>query len=685
MLSGVGTPDVQQTITTTQLAYKNGTYKANIIDTFYVDQVKFFDNTAYDTTVIRKTTNQSLNMYNAIHTTNYTTTNLATSDVITVSSDLYMPQQFPFCTMQTIRITPSQDLSTLNFFHEMYAKNNLINTEYNNNVIFNETINNAQGLYILSGKGTTADGNTVACASLYLIEFPSNNLGFNVFRTQNKAYNRFQFASLAANTTYRMHVVSAILTSYDFDAPMEECKRILLSIANSDPTAAQVAARIRSVHTSAWAQFWNSDVNITPKTGISNQEAADLYGLKRQLRYGMYSILSCVRDNINVEVNPLNLSVIDYDGSVLYNGDLWLIPLLIFIRPDVARALLEYRYTSLTTARQLAAGYGFKGAKYPYVNDSIGYKNALYWDTVGPMSLFNTGLISINVWNYYRITKNRDWLTAKGYPILKDIADFFVSIATVDEFDIYHIKNVQNLNGTVSDDQNSLTNNMAKLAIKYAIEASYELSYFVKESWLQVYYNLPLTTDPSTNVILFDTSAPTALSIVEPWIILIPYYSQVYFNPDRGRSVTDILTNIDYYASQVTSPSHPFNVASEAVLYGLYAQYNSAYVANFKEQVYGYVKSMINGPWGQLTMKPNTANDIILNSMLIFMVLQGAMQMNIQGGVAATRFYYEPMQMSSLTSANLPDTWKSITVITSDQRTFTTTNKLYYIGGQPCA
>lgn len=694
MITGVGTPDIQQTITTGQLGYTNGTYKANVLETFYVDQVKFFDNRAYGDTVIRTVTNQSLNMYNAIHTTSYNTTYGPSNLQITTESDLYTPQQYPFVIMQTLRIVPSQDMSELDFFHEIYTNNNITNVDYNNNVIFNETINDAQGIYILSGKANTVDGETMATASLYLIEPDHTNLGFNIFRGNTRAYNRFQLKNLVANQTYRVHIVSTILSSSDFHVPLEECKRMLLTIANSEANPALIASKIRGGHTNAWASLWSKDINIAPKVGISDQETNDLFGLKRQLRYSMYNIMSCVRDNINVEVNPLNLSVIDYDGSILYNGDLWFIPLLMFIRPDVARALLEYRHKSIDVARQLAAGYGYKGAKFPYINDTIGYKNALYWDTVGPMSLFNSGLVAINVWNYYRITKDRDWLIAKGYPILKDVAELYTSIAKVDVNGVYHMENVQTLNGTISTDQNALTNNIAKLSLKYAIEASYELNYFVKDVWLSVYYGLPLLTTPD-NVLLYDANTNTSLppnmflNILEPMFVLIPYYSQIFFNIDFARPISAVLNNLTFYADRVSTDYtlHPFNQGLRSILYGLYAQYDPSYVTNFSQQLYAYVKTHTTGAWGHMTSSQSQSlsqtNDIVLNAILIFIMLQGAMQMNIQGGVAETRFYYEDMKINSLASANLPNSWKTISVTTN--KTYLTTNKLFYVGGLPCA
>ena len=706
---------ISEAMITTNLTYSDGKSKANVVEPFYIDNVKFFDNVNTTTYTV---TQQSLNMFNAVFTTSYTASN-STLGVVSVSADLYTPQQYPFCIVQTLNVTPSQNMTECDIYHEMYAKKNMYNVEYNNNVIYNETINPTKGLYILSGKGyvnNTGNGNpvdqiTVAGASMYLFENPLEwqNLGFNVYRDNtSKAYSFIKLTNLTANTTYKFHIISSIISSADFNSPIEECKRILLKVANIDTTSTAIMTKIRGDHSLAWSNLWNTDINIVPKTGITSQETDTLMGIKRQLRYSMYNVFSSVRDNINVEVNPLNLSVIDHDGFVLYSGDLWLIPVLLLIRPDVARALIEYRYKALNIAEQLAAGYGFKGVKFPYENDTIGYKNALYWDTVGPLAIFNNGLISINTWNYFRITRDRDWLSKKGFPILKNVADFYASAASQDPTTgIWHIQNTINLNGTISAQDNAFTVNCALLAIKYALEASYELEYYVKQSWLDVYYGLQIPVDQN-NDILFDTSLDftnignTTLNIIEPWFLLLPYYSQMYYNSTcncatsgstNSRTVANsVLQNLDAY-SPLINPNytmHPFNVGLEAMMRAIYSQYDTSFAEGFQTVLLNFIQNVSGQTgsaqvaWGNMTNNNtnNTnccqkINDITLNSILLFILLQGGLQLNIQGGVAQSRFYYEEMQTVNAISANLPKTWKSINLVLNS-KPIVTVNQLFY-------
>ncbi len=674
--------DTASSMITTQLKYYNGAYRANLTEPFSANRVKFFNNS--DTNIVYQNTTQSLNMFTAIFTTTGSITNILNNTSLNMEYDLYTPHNLPFCVMQTIRITPNTDMAEVLMYHDVYTKENITDVEYNNNVVFNDSVNANRGLYILSGKGRISNTNDeIVFASGYVIELADgmfDNLGFNRARSgsDNKCYNTFRLKNLVANQTVRIHIITAHLTSFDFEAPIEEVKRIVLNVTNKASTSAAVAARIRSDHTSAWENLWNTDLVVTPKTGISPSEATALNRLKQSTRYALYTLYSSLRENINVEVNPMNLSVIDFDGSVLYDGDLWLIPLLIMMKPDIARALLEYRFKLIDSARQLASGYGYKGAKYPYINDSVGYKNTLYYEIQGPLSVFNTALISINVWNYFRVTYDRDWLRAKGYIILKDNADFFASKIDKDSDGTYHLRKVVGVNGVESEDQNAFTNNLVRLALKYAIEASYELNYAVKAAWTTNYYNLPILTYPIPLNQVFksdvDATDATTYNILEPLFNLLPYYSQLFLVPEVGYNDISIKANIDFYEDK-TNNTHPFNIALLACLYGSYAQYDSNAIIDYETKLYNFLDENVNGVWGNM----GSANDLALNSMLLFMIAQGISKLNIQGGVAETRFYYEEMRVSHLTSANMPATWKNVRVVGGvDETTYTTTNILCY-------
>jgi hypothetical protein len=314
----------------------------------------------------------------------------------------------------------------------------------------------------------------------------------------------------------------------------------------------------------------------------------------------------------------------------------------------------------------------------------------MYYNVLTPMHVFNNGIIAVNVWNYYRIMRDRDWLISKGYAMLKSIADFFVSIIEIDEDGSYHLRNVVGLNGTESKDNSSFTNNLARLSLRYAIEASYELGYPVKNEWSVTYFDLPMLfvdTLYNHDVIKFDAEALAGdqYNVLEPLYVLIPYFSQLYFCTDQLHSAQSIKRNIDFYTARLVGDeaNNPYNTAVLAILHGLYSQYDENHVSQYQEYLNDFMRENVSGIWNnmQTYKSSSTHNSLITNSMFILVLLQSVPQLTVAGGVSETRFYYEEMKIKSVVSANMPNHWSNfrVTQVGKDKRTYLTKNSLYYI------
>jgi trehalose/maltose hydrolase-like predicted phosphorylase len=580
-ISAIDKIGVQKSIITTNFELnENGSYTNNIIDGFNHATIKLFDNKIEPETVASCHFNsQSLNMFNGIATTSLTYTNIASSNTVSVSYDVYPVRHLPYCSMQTITLTPNFSSGSnlnLEFYHEISCGTNITVDDYNNNVIYNELVNPIAGMYMLNGKGRIVDtGNSIAIASCYLFEQVSNFklVGFNRYRQNlNTCFQKIVLDNFTSGQSFKMHIFSTQMSDCDFKLPAEETKRISVNVLNKMQTVDQITL-LRQNHVSAWYNMWKSNISIDQKLGITTDEADKFNLVKRTIRYSMYNIWASVREGIRTEVNPSSLTVIDNVGNLFWDGDLWFIPVLIMFRPDIAKNILEARYRVIDKAIQLATGYGYQGSKFPYINDVSGYINSPYWDLNGPLHIFNTALISINVWNYYRVTQDKDWMTNKGYTILKNNANFFISKITIDEAGVYHIEDVYSFHDKVSTN-NALTNYMIKVALKYALEASYELNIIPRDEWSQAYYNIDFvsfenntapagtvaTTSGSAIVTGTATKFTTSLNIGENMTINGNSYTILSIQSDTLLTLTtNALETISgaLYTSTTVSPDYP--------------------------------------------------------------------------------------------------------------------------------
>lgn len=668
-----------------------GKYKNNILKGFNANTFKFFNNLSSN--VQYDLQHQQLDMSKGSVETKFSvlSNNLQLIDATHTLTPL---RQHPYSVLQTIEFTVSSNINSLDVFHEMSADANFINEiDFNNNVIYNDKIYDDKGLYILNGIGSLnrlgVDGRAVkiASASCYLFEDDSNvkNLGFNAYNNLSACYQKFRYSSLQPGTTYRLHIFGAQMTGLDFPDPLEEVKRILLNVAFKYSNIDVLVYRLMFDNTTLWDKLWESDIILEAKLAITDEQAAVVKRVKQYIRYSLYNMYTSIRDGINSEVNPLNLSYLDANGNIFFDGDLWMVPALIYLRPDMAKTLLEFRYKNLEQATQLAASFGHKGSKFPYEDDVNGYQS-MYWDVISPLHIFNNCLIAINVWNYYRVTLDKEWLSNKGYTMMKNIADFLVSLADIDEEGNYSFNSLAGLSERISDD-NAFTVYTAKLAFKYVVEASYELNFIPKKAWLDGFLgtNITTMTEDQCAIINYDTEyVDENLDILDNMIILLPYYSSLYFDPNKPcRDSASVRSNLDYFKDRITEKyqNDPLNNMIITNMYATLVQSDTSQLTAFYDKLISMLDENVNELWGHFNrITPKMGNDVSLSASFVLMFLTSIGGLRIQGGVTESKFYYEEFGIKGTYFANMPNTWKNIRIkgIGPSQETYNVVNNIFY-------
>ena len=453
---------VKTSIITTNYDFdKYGRYNNNVCNGFVYTNIQLFsvDTTKYPITNVH----QKLNMYNATFTTTYS----IISKNIQIQQQMCALNQYPYCFFSKIKIINISNNEVLvPIYHFIQNGNNIINQEY-----YNNTIDDCD---MFSCKGYDREKEVVvATNNIYKIPIHVTYeiCGYNVIDAQN-ACNLINFIVPAGNEI-EFEIISGMMSTNDFDHPLHELTRILLNIKDID---------CKTNHNKKWIEIWKTaDIYTTHKYSISDEESRNANNFQRNIKYSLYNIFSIVRDDISVEINTLNLSAIDFDGDIFWNSEIFLIPVLLILRPKSAKVLLDFRFHQLENAKNLALAYGLNGSHYPYKNDIINYKD-VYWNSTSPIYAFNTGLIGIHAWNYYRITIDKHWLQTKGHKILKNCASFFQGLFD----DNFELKEIFNLNNNI-EQNNALTRYYAINVIKYYIESCYELAYSADDTIVQLY------------------------------------------------------------------------------------------------------------------------------------------------------------------------------------------------------
>lgn len=174
--------------------------------------------------------------------------------------------------------------------------------------------------------------------------------------------------------------------------------------------------RLWQRHNSAWEELWQSDIIIEGDP----QAQQDIHSM-------LYHLYAFFREGNAFSCSPMGLSGLGYKGHTFWDGETWIFPPLLLMQPALAAQMLQYRFERLTQARNKAWMHGFRGALYPWESADSGQEETAP-DNMYPAAEHHvTADIAVACWQYYCLTRDKEWLRNIGYPILRETADFWVS------------------------------------------------------------------------------------------------------------------------------------------------------------------------------------------------------------------------------------------------------------------
>ncbi|TGD87946.1 trehalose-phosphatase [Mycolicibacterium sp. CH28] len=240
---------------------------------------------------------------------------------------------------------------------------------------------------------------------------------------------------------------------------------------------------LREGHAREWAHLWE-------RFDIAFDDNPDAM---RVVRLHLLQLLQTVPNravDLDAGVPARGLHGEAYRGHIFWD-ELFVFPVLNLRAPETTRSLLRYRYRRLPEARRAAQEAGYAGAMFPWQSGSDGREesqklhlnpNSGHWNPDASARAQHIGsAVAYNVWQYYQVTGDLEYLIENGAEMLAEIARFWVSRAEFDQklgrFAIRGVIGPDEFHSGYPDapydgiDNNAYTNVMAVWVIVRALDA----------------------------------------------------------------------------------------------------------------------------------------------------------------------------------------------------------------------
>jgi len=444
--------------------------------------------------------------------------------------------------------------------------------------------------------------------------------------------------TLTKGDKFEFYLIGTVCTGQDFLDPGNEADREVI-FAIGEGMDRNIAR-----HEAAWAELWKGDILIE-----GDDEA------QRQIRSALFHIYSSDREGCSASIPPFGLSCREYNGHIFWDSDLWMYPPMLMLNRGIAESMVNYRTDRLDPASKRAFAYGYQGAMFPWESDYAGEESCPTDAPTGAFEHHITACVGIGAWNYYRVSRDRDWLMQKGWPLLKAVADFWVSRVDANGDGSYSIRNVVCADEFAEGvDDNAFTNGAAIVALRAAVSAAAVCGKEPDPRWIHVADNIRILKGKKGLTEEYEGYDGRIIKQADANLLAYPL-----------QLITDskiIATDLNYYESKIHPGGPAMSFAILALQWSRLGNGEKAYKL-YEKALEGH----LHGPFYAFSETAGQGDTCFMTGC------GGILQAVINGFCGLEITDEGIVQVSSA----LPRKWKSVTVtgVGPERKTFTNKNK----------
>lgn len=263
---------------------------------------------------------------------------------------------------------------------------------------------------------------------------------------------------LNENDTYELEKDVVVVTSRDVE-PAEQAKKAtdLLDAVQSESFVDNLAD-----HTAIWEKRWEQSDIV-----IAGDEAA-----QQGIRFNILQLfMTYYGEDRRLNVGPKGFTGEKYGGATYWDTEAYIVPMYLAVtKPEVTKALLEYRHEQLPGAYHNAKQQGLKGALFPMVTFN-GIECHNEWEITFE-EIHRNADIPFAIYQYTNYTGDDSYVKDEGMDVLVGTARFWADRVHFSKrkgkYMIHGVTGPNEYENNVNN--NWFTNTMARWLIGYTLE-----------------------------------------------------------------------------------------------------------------------------------------------------------------------------------------------------------------------
>ncbi|MFG3423641.1 glycoside hydrolase family 65 protein [Micromonospora sp. NPDC049460] len=193
--------------------------------------------------------------------------------------------------------------------------------------------------------------------------------------------------------------------------------------------------------------------------------------LQQAIRFAVFHLIQAGRPDGDRTIPAKGLTGNGYDGHVLWDTEGYVLPVLTYLAPEVARSALRWRHAHLPEARERAAELRLAGATFPW--RTIGGRECSGYWPAGTAGLHVNADIADAVLRYVAATGDDEFLAGAGLELLVETARLWHGFGHWSDVGTFHLRGVTGPDEySALVDDNLFTNLMARRNLRGAADAA---------------------------------------------------------------------------------------------------------------------------------------------------------------------------------------------------------------------